>query len=297
MKLSIIIVSYKTPEVLDLCLNSIRESNLHFDFEVCVVDNHSIDKTIDLLRNSYPWVKVIENRTNIGYGAANNIGINATTGSYLLFINPDTLIPRDAIEKLITYLDQHSNAGAVGPKIIRKDGRFDKACRRSFPTPEVAFYRLFGLNKLFPKSTKYNSYNYEFVSEDKEMAVDSLMGACMLIRRDVLEKIGLFDITYFLYGEDLDLCYRIKQAGWEIRYYPEVTVIHLKGESTRKNLSRSIYEFYRSMYIFHNKYYKSKTLFFMNWLIYVGIGFLFIVEILKNLIKRSERRGVASASR
>ncbi len=297
MKLSIIIVNYKTPEVLIQCINSINKSTLNMSFEICVVDNHSNDNSVGLLRGSFPRVNVIENEKNIGYGAANNLGIHATTGSYLLLINPDTILPQDAIEKLVIYLDLHPEVGAVGPKIIREDGRFDKACRRSFPTPGVAFYRLFGINKIFPNTRKYNRYNYEYESVDAEIEVDSLMGACILVRREVLDEVGLFDEQYFLYGEDIDLCYRIKQSGWGIRYYPTVTVIHLKGESSRKNLSRSIFEFYRSMFLFHKKYFDSGTFFIVNWFIYSGIGLLYVIEITKNLFKRSDKRGVASAAR
>ena len=297
MDLSIIIVNYKTSKQLTQCLESITQNEVTYKYEVCVVDNNSADQSVYSVRSKFPDVNLIINKSNVGYGAANNIGINSTCGRYILLLNPDTTIPKNALEEFVNYLEKHPDVGAVGPKIVREDGSLDKACRRSFPTPKVAFYRLFGLYRLFPKRNLLKQYNLDYISPDIEMEVDSLVGACMMFRRNILQLCDAFDERFYLYGEDIDLCYRIKKLGFKIIYFPGVTILHYKGMSTKQNLSRATIEFYRAMYLFHRKHYASDYFFVFNWLVYAGIFGLFCIEVIKNLVRSPLKRGVGSSTR
>lgn len=280
MDLSIVIVNYNTKKLLVDCIESILDSDISVDFEVCVVDNNSYDQSFSVFLAS-PRIKFILNKKNNGYSVANNIAIQNTTGKYILLLNPDTRLYPGSVDLLISRIEADEAIGAVGPKLIREDGSLDKACRRSFPTPSVWFYHSFGLGKLFPKNPKFNSYNLDHIDPDLEMEVDSLVGACMLVRREAFEMVGGFDERFFLYGEDLDLCLRMKNNGWAVWYFPNAVITHYKGRSTSLFILKSTVEFYRSMYLFHLKHYFNNTNFLLNILIIVGIAFLFFLKIIK----------------
>lgn len=280
MELSIIIVNFNTNGFLIDCLESILNSGISVDFEICVVDNNSRDQSFCARFNS-SRIKFIFNKKNYGYSVANNIGIQNTTGKYILFLNPDTLIYPGSVDLLISRIAADKLIGAIGPKLIKEDGTLDKACRRSFPTPSVWFYHSFGFGKLFPKNPKFSSYNFDYIDPDIELDVDSLAGACMLIRREVIEIIGGFDERFFLYGEDIDLCLRIKKKGWRIKYFPLAVVTHYKGRSASLFAVRSTVEFYRSMYLFYFKHYFDKKNYITNILIIAGIAILFFLRVVK----------------
>jgi len=224
-----------------------------------------------MVRDEFPQVRLIVSETNNGYAWANNQGLQHSTGRYPLLLNPDTLLPPDALQAMLDFMDSHPQAGAAGPKLVREDGSLDLACRRSFPTPEVSFYRMVGLSKLFPKSRRFARYNLTFLSPDELTEVDSVVGAFMMVRREAMEQVGLLDEDFFLYGEDLDWTYRIKEAGWKIYYNPQVTVLHYKREATKQNRRKARYEFWRAMYLFHEKHYAQSTPFWLHWLIVGGI--------------------------
>jgi hypothetical protein len=172
---------------------------------------------------------------------------------------------------MLAFMDAHPEAGASGPKLVRADGSLDLACRRSFPTPEVSFYRMVGLSRLFPRSRRFGRYNLTYLDPDEQAEVDSVVGAFMLVRREVIRDVGLLDERFFMYGEDLDWALRIKRAGWKIYYYPAVTVLHYKGESSRRS-RRARFEFYRAMYLFYRKHYANETSRWLHWLILAGIA-------------------------
>lgn len=282
---SIIIVNYNVKDALDNCIASIYKSNnTNLNLEIFVVDNNSIDSSQKLVREKYPNVKLIINRENIGFSKANNIALKHATGKYILILNPDTVLEEGTFQKLIDFIQSHPNTGAVTSKLIKANGELDGACRRSFPTLKVAIPRILGLSKLFPKSKIFGKYNLTYLDENQTYEVDSICGAFMFIPKEVLDEVGLFDEDYFMYGEDIDLCYRIKKKGKKIYYYPEVTTIHLKGESTRKTKLSYVNNFYGAMAIFVKKNLKG-----LNILTYLllrfGILFRSLISYTKRIIK------------
>ena len=289
MDVSVVIVNYKVRDLLRDCLRSLEhdlgENTGQLKGEVWVVDNASGDGSVEMIEAEFPQVKVIASSWNRGYGAANNLAIRQATGRYLLILNPDTQLPPGAIIDTIAEMERRPDIGALGPKLIRADGTLDRACRRSFPSPEVAFYRLFGLARLFPNHPRFAAYNLLNVDEDTALDVDSVCGAYMLLRREVVERVGMFDEAFRMYGEDLDWAYRIKEAGWRVRYHPAVTVLHLKGRSSRQRPVSSIRAFYDAMRIFYDKHYARQHGAPFNGLIHAGIGLFEAVALIRNLLK------------
>ncbi len=287
LDLAIVIVSYNTRDLLRACLRSVYASEGDFALQVCVVDNSSSDGSGQMVREEFPQALLIESKVNGGYAYANNLGLRAfgfadreqqaetrslyPTPRYVLLLNPDTVLPPTALQDMIVFMDARPLAGVAGPKLIRPDGSLDKACRRSFPTPEVSFYRLFGLSKLFPRSPRFGRYNLTYLDPDKLTQVDSVVGAFMLVRREAVQQAGLLDEAFFMYGEDLDWAYRIKQYGWQVWYNPAVTVLHVKEAASRQS-RRARVEFYRAMAIFYRKHYEAKTPRWLHYLILGGIS-------------------------
>lgn len=278
--LAIVIVNYNVSHLLKRCLQSVFKSEHSLKVAVCVVDNHSSDNSVDMVRHSYPQVQLIVNDTNYGYPAANNQGMRlldveqpvlANRPRYVLLLNPDTEIQADSLANMVDYMDQNPSIGILGPRLIMPDGNLDVACRRSFPTPEVSFYHYSGLSRLFPKSKRFGRYNMTFLDENQIAEVDSVVGACMMVRRSAIDQAGLMDDRFWMYGEDLDWAKRIKDLGWKVVYYPVVTVLHVKRASSRQNRRAQI-EFYRAMLIFYYKHYYKQTPFFLHWLILLGVG-------------------------
>ncbi|GIM45657.1 glycosyl transferase [Collibacillus ludicampi] len=293
MDLSIIIVSYNTKDLLIQTLDSVFRYSEGVSIEVIVVDNASIDGSPSAVESLYPEVRLIRNSTNYGFAYANNQAIREASGRYILLLNSDTIVSEDTFRTMVHFMDSHPRIGASGCKVIKPDGNLDLACRRSFPTPLNSLYQALKLSKLFPKSRRFASYNLTYLDEDETYPVDCLVGAFMMVRREAIEQVGLLDERFFMYGEDIDWCYRIKQAGWEIWYYPKTTIIHYKGASSRKKKVRIIYEFHRAMYLYYKKHHAGSKFFLFNWLIYSGIAIRYLLSLFVNLFKK---RGVSHDS-
>ena len=271
--LSIIIVNYNVKDFLNQALDSLQKATSDLEVEVFVVDNASRDGSVNMVKSSFPNVRLIENKKNIGFAGANNQAISQAIGKYLLFMNPDTIVQEDTLQTMIQFFSEHEDAGMVGCKIINPDGSLQLACRRSIPTPWIAFTKLVGLAALFPKSKLFGKYNLTYIDPDKISTVDAVSGSFMMVRREVLNQVGSFDDQFFMYGEDLDICYRIKQAGWKIYYVPYTEIIHFKGESTKTVPTlKSIRDFYTAMHIFVDKHYNNRSKKFLpQWLLITGI--------------------------
>jgi GT2 family glycosyltransferase len=269
--LSVVIVSYNVAGFLDHCLDSVFRACLVFPHEVMVVDNSSTDNTVEMVRGKYPQVRLIDNPQNIGYSRANNQGIALSRGQYVLLLNPDTIVPHNALSISIKFLEGMPDAGLMSLKLVNADGSFQAACRRGFPTPLTSFYRMVGLSLLFRQSRRFGQYNLTFLDENATSEVDAVCGAFMLGRASVLRQIGGFDENFFMFGEDIDLCYRVKRAGYRVFYHPAAEIIHFKGESSRKNRVESKLHFYNSMFIFSKKYFSQRMTFFPRGLLFLGI--------------------------
>ncbi len=256
------IVNYNTRDRLRECLRSL-EANYGVSYLTYVIDNGSPDASAAMVREFFPQTRVIESATNGGYSYANNLGLRELLSldpapPFVLLLNPDTVLPPDALVRVIDFFSSHPDAGIVGPKLVMSDGTLDLACRRSFPSPELAIYHVLGLDRRFPKHRRFARYNLTFLDENQSSEVDSVVGAFMMIRTVALRQAGLFDETYFMYGEDLDLALRIKRRGWKTYYDPQVQVLHYKREASRAS-PRAQYEFWRAAWIFYRKHFATTT--------------------------------------
>jgi GT2 family glycosyltransferase len=236
-----------------------------------VVDNASPDGSAGAIEEAYPQAKVIRLEENLGFGRANNAGLTATDSEFVLLLNPDVILKENCVAKLADFLTEHPEAGAAGPRLERPDGRLDLAARRAFPSPLAAFFRLTGLSKLFPNSPRFNRYNLGKLSPDTVHEIDAGTAACLMVRRSAIDKVGFFDPDYFMYGEDIDLCYRLKAGGWKIYFVPTAAAIHVKGTATRQETGKMLYEFHRAMWIFHRKHYAGSLPGIANGFIWLGI--------------------------
>lgn len=286
MKLSIIIVNYNVKYFLRQLIQSIHASQTDFDYELIVVDNASSDGSVDFLRKEFPHLQLIINETNIGFSKANNIGIRASKGQYVLLLNPDTILQEDTLQLCVSYMDAHPGAGALGCRMIDGSGHYLPESKRGFPSPRVALFKSLGISLLFPRSAYFNEYYLGDLDEMEIHAVDVLTGAFMLLRRKALDRCGLLDEDFFMYGEDIDLSYRIKKSGFEVIYFPLTTIIHFKGESTRKQTVTYIKRFYGAMQIFANKHYRGQRAFWLRLILQAGIVFRAAIAIAGQLISR-----------
>jgi GT2 family glycosyltransferase len=267
---SALIVSYNVRDLLLDCLQAFFASS-DVPVEAVVVDNASSDGSADAVAQRYPQVKLIRQSKNLGYGRANNAGLQECEGRFILLLNPDVTVGPGCVGRLSDFLLVRPDVGAVGPKVMRPDGTLDLAARRGFPTPATAFYRLSGLSHLFNRSARFNRYNMGHLSPDEPHEMDSGTGACLMLRRAAIDRIGFFDPDYFMYGEDLDLCFRLKLGGWKVYYLPSANAIHLKGMSTRQSTRRMLYEFHSAMWTFHHKHYAEDMPAFANGLVWASI--------------------------
>jgi GT2 family glycosyltransferase len=286
MDITIIILSYNTRELTVNALRSVFQSVTSCRFEVILVDNASRDDSIEYIKREFPQVILISNLSNVGFAKANNQAMQLAQGRYVLLLNSDTLILPDTLDIMLDFMDKHPKVGAAGCKLVLQDGTLDKACKRGFPTPSASFYYAFGISKLFPRNPRYNQYQLGYLDPDKAYPVDCLVGAFMFVRRAAIDQVGMLDEDFFMYGEDIDWCYRIKQAGWENYYYPKTQILHLKGASSRRRPVKIVYEFHRAMWLFHRKHYVLKYSLVTNTLVYLGIGVKLAAALLKNQIKR-----------
>lgn len=284
-EISIVIVNYNVKHFLEQCLMAIERAKHNIVTEIIVVDNASVDGSQTMLKKKFPQVTLIENHKNLGFGRANNQALKIARSKYVLILNPDTLIQEDTLLVLKNFLDEHPEASVVGCKMINPDGSFQIASRRSIPTPWVAFAKIIGLSRMFPKTKIFGSYNLTYLSPELESEVDVLSGSLMMARKDILEKVGYFDEDYFMYGEDIDLCYKIKRAGGKVYYTPKTKAIHYKGESTKRGEFSYITNFYSSMLIFINKHFKNHYSVFVKFLLVLGIYLRAIIAFLFSFFK------------
>ncbi|MDI1354029.1 MAG: glycosyltransferase [bacterium] len=285
LKLSVIIVNYNVKHFLEQCLFSVFKALKGIDSEVFVVDNNSVDGSLALLREKFAQVKIISNNQNLGFSRANNQAIRLATGKYVLLLNPDTVVQEDTFSQTLAFMDSHPDAGGLGIKMLDGKGAFLPESKRGLPTPEVAFYKIFGLAKLFPASKKFGQYHLTYLNKNANHEVDVLSGAFMLIRKETLDKIGLLDETFFMYGEDIDLSYRITQAGYKNYYFAGSSIIHYKGESTKKSSVNYVIVFYKAMAIFAKKHFSQKNARLFNLLIHLAIYLRASVAILVRFMK------------
>ncbi len=272
MKLAIVIVNYNVKHFLEQCLKSVYQSISSIDAEVWVVDNNSVDGSVEMVQSLFPAVHVIANKENVGFSVANNQAIKKSTAEYILLLNPDTIVPENCFTKLLAFADSKSDLGGCGVHMVDGQGTYLPESKRGLPTPEVALYKMIGLNKVFPKSKKFGKYHLGYLDKDQNHEIDILSGAFMLMRKKALDEVGLLDETFFMYGEDIDLSYRITQGGWKNYYFADTQIIHYKGESTKKLSTNYVRVFYKAMVIFAEKHYSggNQTLFkfFINTAIY-----------------------------
>lgn len=258
MKLSIIFVNYNVKYFIEQAIYAVKNAVKNTTAEIIVVDNNSADGSVEMLQSKFPEVILIANKDNKGFSTANNQGIKVAQGEYILLLNPDTVVQEDTFEKTIAFMNAHADAGALGVKMLDGKGNFLPESKRGLPTPMVAFYKTFGLSSLFPKSKTFNRYHLGYLDENETHEVEVLAGAFMLLRKTVLDKIGWLDEDFFMYGEDIDLSYRVTKAGYKNYYFADTRIIHYKGESTKKGSLNYVKIFYKAMIIFAQKHYSAR---------------------------------------
>ncbi len=286
MKLSIVIVNYNVQYFLEQCLISIEKAIKNIPTEVFVVDNNSVDQSVDIVKQKFPWVTLIESKINLGFSKGNNLAIKQCVGEYILLINPDTLVEEDTFEKCIEFMDEHPDAGGLGVKMMDGKGNFLPESKRSLPTPIVAFYKIFGLASLFPKSKKFGRYHLGHLNEDQNHSIEILSGAFMWMRKKALDQVGILDEDFFMYGEDIDLSYRIIKGGWKNYYFSGTRIIHYKGESTKKSSVNYVFVFYNAMIIFAKKHFNNKNALAFSFLIKLAIYFRAGLAIVKRFLEQ-----------
>ncbi len=284
--ISIVIVNYNVSAFLQQCLYSVQKSSVQdIDVEVFVVDNNSIDNSVELVKENFPDVKLIANTDNKGFAYACNQAIRQSTGKYVLLLNPDTIIREDSLKLCKQFMDNNKDVGALGVKMINGKGKFLPESKRSLPNAKSSFYKIFGLSALFPKSKKFGQYQLKYLDKDEIHSIEVLSGAYMFIRKSVLDEIGLLDENFFMYGEDIDLSYRIIKAGYKNIYFPKTTIIHYKGKSTKKASIKYVKVFYNAMLIFANKHYTGKKQLIFRLFINLAIYFRAFLALLQRLFQ------------
>ena len=280
--LSIVILSYNTKELLNNCLESVYGAKSETFYEVIVSDNGSSDGSVELVKEKYPNACLIENKENLGFAAGNNRAKNYCSGKYILFLNSDTELHKNTIKETLSYIEKHKRVGALTCRIVLPSGELDKDARRSFPTPWVGFTHFSGLDRLFPKSRIFAKYWYGYISENKTHEVDVIQGAFFLARKHVLDDVKWFDEDYFLDGEDIDLCWKIKEAGWKIVYYPKASLKHVKKASKNKRSNNDRDKFVvagvDSMKMFYRKHLWNRYPAIVNYVVLVGINIVLFLR-------------------
>ena len=293
MDISVIIVSFNTKELLADCLGSLKVAAKNLKAEIFVVDNYSQDDTVAMVKKNYPEVKLTANRRNLGFAKANNQALKKAKGHYVLILNPDTKILPKTLTKMVDFMESRPEIAVATCRVELPDGNLDRDCRRHFPTPWRAFCHFSGLSRIFVHSKFFDQYYFSYLPETYEHEIDSCVGAFMMVRQSVIEKVGLFDEDFFFYGEDLDWCWRFKEAGYKIMYTPITKIIHYKGaasgmKQTSQHLTkasmeskrRALKESVRAMEIFYKKHYQAKYPFFVNWLVLISLKVLLAIRLL-----------------
>ncbi|MFQ5823399.1 MAG: glycosyltransferase [bacterium] len=287
IELSVIIVNYNVKEFLEQALISVKKALRGISSEIIVVDNASRDGSAQLIQQRYPDVHLLVNSKNLGFAKASNQGLRKAKGKYLALLNPDTIVQEDTFSTMLDFSKKHPDTGMLGCKILNPDGTLQLACRRSYPTPWVAFTKMIGLSHLFPKSKIFGKYNLSYLDSNLTYEVEAISGSFMMIQRKILEEVGYLDESFFLYGEDLDWCYRIREKGWKVRYFSGTQIIHFKGECSKRSQFDNLKVFYQAMALFVQKHFKRKYLLIPYWLLLVAIwlraGFSFLKKIIVTL--------------
>lgn len=269
--LSIVISNFNNKELLRQTLLSVYEHIGEISFEIIVVDDCSTDGSLEMLNSNFPAVKTIKNIKNLGYSKSYNMGTKASRGRYILHLNSDVVFKNSSLEDMVAFMDKNREIGIGGCKILKLEGGLDLPCRRSSPTLLNIFYQTIGLTKIFPKSKHFGNYYLTYLDENKTTEVDCLMGAFMMIRREVIKKIGLLDEMFFIYGEDIDFCFRAKKTGWKIVYYPKVVIKHHHGGTTGQFRWKNLWRFHLAMFQYYNKHFAKKKHFLVNIIVSLGI--------------------------
>lgn len=285
--ISIVIVNYNVAYFLEQCLNAVFKALENTHGEVFVVDNDSIDSSVEIVKKKFPDVHLIANKKNVGFSKANNQAMRIAKGKYVLLLNPDTVVEEDTFLKCISFMEAHPEAGGLGVRMIDGKGNFLPESKRGLPTPEVAFYKVFGISRLFPKTKRFGRYHLGYLDEFETNEIEVLSGAFMLMRKEALDKVGLLDEAFFMYGEDIDLSYRITQGGYKNYYFPETQIIHYKGESTKKSSINYVFVFYRAMIIFAQKHFSQKNAKLFSLLINGAIYFRASLALFSRFVKRA----------
>lgn len=299
--LGIVIVNWNTRDLLRRCLTSVLQSQGRITYKICVVDNASGDGSAQMVNEEFPQVHLIQSGSNLGYPKANNLGLHwmgfgakdavdcgrpdqppRPPPRYALLLNPDTEVSPLTLEQMVLFMDEKPEVAVAGPCLRRPDGTIDKACRRSFPTPRISFYRLAGLSRLFPTSERFNAYNLEYLPEDAVHPVDAVVGAYMQVRKEAIDQVGLLDESFFMYGEDLDWAKRFIDAGWQVWYNGRVEVLHVKEAASSLSIKPRI-DFYEAMWIFYRKHYRRQSTAIADWLIMAGVVFLGGFDVARHL--------------
>jgi len=289
MKLTVVIVNYNVRYFLEQCLLSVQKAMQGVDGEVYMVDNNSVDGSVAMVQERFAWVKCIANKENVGFSKANNQAMHVAKGEYVLLLNPDTVVEEDTFQKVIAFMDEHPDAGGLGVKMVDGKGVFLPESKRGLPSPETSFYKIFGISKLFPRSARFNRYHLGHLSIDDTHEIEILSGAFMLMRKQVLDKVGLLDEEFFMYGEDVDLSWRIILGGWKNYYYPGTRIIHYKGESTKKGSLNYVFVFYNAMAIFARKHFSQKHAATYTAIIKMAIWMRALVAVLSRFIKHASK--------
>jgi GT2 family glycosyltransferase len=283
MDLSIVIVNFNTKELTKQTIDAVCDTTENIEYEIIVADNST--KPHESYYEDDGRVKLIKDLPNNGFGNACNIGAARAIGRYVLFLNSDTLVQRGTLEKSVKYMDENHDVGCLGIKTILPDGTFDHGCKRGFPTPWNSLCYVLKLDRLFPDSKKFGGYRLSYLSNDKTWEVDSVSGAFMLIPRAILNKTNGFDESIFMYGEDIDLCYRIKLMGFKVVYYSDVFMIHLKGQSGLNTKNKVVIKhFHNGLRVFYDKYYKDKHSFLVTWLMHGAINVHHLMSLVRAFV-------------
>ena len=294
MKLSIVIPTYNAREWIEQCIDSIRLHHPACDYEIVVVDDKSSDDTVTIVREKYADVRLFANEKNVGFGRTVNVGLNASKGEYILVLNNDTWMHAGALDALIGYLDTHAEAGIVGPKVLSGDGSLQQQCRRRIPSPMAALLYFTGVARMFPKNPKIAGYLMTAADETQTTEVDAVSGACLMVRRSVVDTIHGFDEEYYLYGEDMDFCWRTKLAGWKVIYHPEAKLTHFGGQGgTGKKRLYATIEWHRAMWIFYRKHRAPNASLPERVLVYSGIAGKTALAVAISVVRRSTTPGTA----
>ena len=292
MKLSIVIPTYNAHEWIEQCIDSIRLHAPGHPYELIVVDDQSTDDTAAIVRDKFPGVRLFRNERNLGFGKTVNIGLRASVGEHILVLNNDTWMHAGALDAMIGYLDDHPDTGIVGPKVLSGNGSLQQQCRRRIPTPMAALLYLTGVAKMFPKNPKVAGYLMTAADETQTTEVDAVSGACLLVRREVVDTIHGFDEEYYLYGEDMDFCWRTKLAGWKVVYDPAATITHFGGQGgTGKKRVYATIEWHRAMWIFYRKHRAPRVGILERGLVFSGIALKGALAVAVNAVRRSTTPG------